>query len=100
MNGTARQNDLYGFIEDYAAKHGICPSYDEMANALNLKSKSGIHRMILGLESRGLIRRMAYRARAIEILPQDGKYATLDELEKWRRWGWTIDEVIKYLGGS
>jgi repressor LexA len=49
-------------------EHGVPPSFEEMRDALKLKSKSGIHRLIIGLEERGYIRRLAYRARALEVL--------------------------------
>ncbi len=65
---TQRQRQLLHFIHGYMAEHGISPSFDEMRDALQLKSKSGIHRLISGLEERGFIRRLAYRARAVEIL--------------------------------
>ena len=65
---TGRQRQLVIFIQDYFEKNGIYPSFDEMRSALALKSKSGIHRLISGLEERGYLRRLAYRARAIELL--------------------------------
>ena len=65
---TQRQLQLLRFIYAYVAEHGVPPSFDEMRAALKLRSKSGIHRLISGLEERGYIRRLAYRARAIEIL--------------------------------
>lgn len=65
---TGRQRQLVLFIQDYHEKHGIYPSFDEMREALKLKSKSGIHRLVTGLEERGYLRRLAYRARAIELV--------------------------------
>jgi repressor LexA len=65
---TQRQRQLLQFIDEYMGKHGICPSFDEMRGALKLRSKSGIHRLISGLEERGYIRRLAYRARALEVV--------------------------------
>jgi repressor LexA len=65
---TGRQRQLVLFIQDYHEKHGIYPSFDEMRAALELKSKSGIHRLVSGLEERGYLRRLAYRARAIELV--------------------------------
>jgi repressor LexA len=68
---TKRQRDLLNFVERYIKRRGFCPSYSEMAEGLNLKSsKSGIHRMIVGLEERGFIKRLPNRARAIEIVRQ------------------------------
>jgi len=65
---TQRQHQLLKFIQDYLDCHGVPPSFEEMRSALKLKSKSGIHRLITGLEERGYIRRLAYRARALEVL--------------------------------
>jgi repressor LexA len=65
---TQRQLQLLKFIHDYQREHGVPPSFDEMRAALKLRSKSGIHRLISGLEERGYIRRLAYRARALEVL--------------------------------
>lgn len=64
---TKKQRDLLMFISARQNKDGVCPSYEEMKNALKLHSKSGIHRLINGLEERGFIRRLPNRARAIEI---------------------------------
>lgn len=65
---TQRQLQLLKFIQTYSREHGVSPSFDEMREALKLKSKSGIHRLISGLEERGYIRRLAYRARALEVV--------------------------------
>ena len=65
---TQRQHQLLQFIHGYLRDHGVPPSFEEMRTALRLKSKSGIHRLITGLEERGYIRRLAYRARALEVL--------------------------------
>ncbi len=65
---TQRQHQLLQFIHRYLTEHGVPPSFEEMRDALNLKSKSGIHRLITGLEERGYIRRLAYRARALEVV--------------------------------
>ena len=65
---TNKQRDLLILINEQLIKNGVPPSFDEMKDALNLKSKSGIHRLIIALEERGFIRRLANRARAIEIL--------------------------------
>lgn len=64
---TRKQKDLLTLIRDCVQQEGVPPSFDEMKIALGLKSKSGIHRLITGLEERGYIRRLAHRARAIEI---------------------------------
>lgn len=65
---TQRQHQLLQFIDRYLGDRGVPPSFEEMRDALNLKSKSGIHRLITGLEERGYIRRLAYRARALEVV--------------------------------
>ncbi len=65
---TRKQLELLKFISKRLEKDGVSPSFDEMKEALNLRSKSGIHRLITALEERGFIRRLAHRARAIEIL--------------------------------
>ena len=65
---TRKQYELLVYIDNYLRDRGISPSFDEMKEALDLKSKSGIHRLITGLEERGFIRRLAHRARALEVL--------------------------------
>jgi len=65
---TKKQKNLLLFINKKLRSSGISPSYEEMKNSLNLKSKSGIHRLISALEERGFIRRLAHKARALEVL--------------------------------
>src|SRR5881392_2303628 len=65
---TRKQHELLMFINQRLAATGIAPSFDEMKDALNLRSKSGIHRLISGLEERGFIRRLPHRARALEVI--------------------------------
>lgn len=65
---TRKQYELLMFIDERLRATGISPSFDEMKDALDLKSKSGIHRLITGLEERGFIRRLAHRARALEVV--------------------------------
>jgi repressor LexA len=65
---TRKQLDLLNFIHTRMQRDGVPPSFDEMKDALDLRSKSGIHRLITALEERGFIRRLAHRARAIEVL--------------------------------
>ena len=65
---TRKQHQLLTFINERLNATGVAPSFDEMRDALGLKSKSGIHRLITGLEERGFIRRLAHRARALEVL--------------------------------
>ena len=65
---TRKQYDLLQFLAERIQQDGVSPSFDEMKEALDLRSKSGIHRLITALEERGFIRRLPHRARAIEIL--------------------------------
>jgi repressor LexA len=65
---TKKQLDLLAFIPKRVQRDGVPPSFDEMKLALDLRSKSGIHRLITALEERGFIRRLAHRARAIEVV--------------------------------
>ncbi|HUY68847.1 MAG TPA: transcriptional repressor LexA [Alphaproteobacteria bacterium] len=64
---TRKQKELLLLIRDRLAAEGVPPSFDEMKDALGLRSKSGIHRLITGLEERGFIKRLPHRARALEI---------------------------------
>ena len=70
---TAKQHELIRFIQQRLEDTGISPSFEEMKEALDLKSKSGVHRLISALEERGFIRRLPNRARALEVvkLPED-----------------------------
>ena len=65
---TKKQRNLLIFINKKIRSSGVSPSYEEMKNSLNLKSKSGIHRLISALEERGFIKRLAHKARALEVL--------------------------------
>lgn len=65
---TRKQHELLMFINERLQEAGVPPSFDEMKEALGLRSKSGIHRLITGLEERGFVRRLPHRARALEIL--------------------------------
>ncbi|MGI9421747.1 MAG: LexA family protein, partial [Hyphomicrobiaceae bacterium] len=69
---TQKQKDLLMFINERLQDTGVPPSFDEMKDALSLKSKSGIHRLITALEERGFIRRLPHRARALEVLKLPG----------------------------
>ncbi len=78
---TRKQFELLRFIHERLTEAGVPPSFDEMKDALDLRSKSGIHRLITALEERGFIRRLPNRARAIEVIK-------LPELSRpWHRWG-------------
>src|SRR5690242_21487234 len=74
---TRKQYELLVFINRRLSDGGVSPSFEEMKEALGLKSKSGIHRLIGGLEERGFIRRLPHRARALEVvrLPEDTAFA-------------------------
>jgi len=76
---TAKQRELLLFIDKSLKQDGISPSFDEMREALDLKSKSGVHRLISALEERGFIRRLPNRARALEVvkLPEVRAAATV-----------------------
>ena len=65
---TKQQDKLFNFLKNYFSKKNIMPNFDEMKDALDLKSKSGIHRLLNGLEERGYIKKLVNRARAIEII--------------------------------
>ena len=65
---TKKQKNLLLFINKKIRSSGISPSYEEMKNSLNLKSKSGIHRLISALEERGFVKRLAHKARALEVV--------------------------------
>ena len=65
---TRKQYELLCYIHDHLAEQGVSPSFEEMKDALDLKSKSGVHRLISALEERGFIRRLPNRARAIEVI--------------------------------
>ena len=79
---TAKQRELLLFIDQRLGETGISPSFDEMREALDLKSKSGVHRLISALEQRGFIRRLPNRARALEVvkLPETRPTATITPL--------------------
>lgn len=80
---TAKQNELLRFIHERLEENGVSPSFEEMKEALDLKSKSGVHRLIGALEERGFIRRLANRARALEVvkMPEGGGARSVNVLE-------------------
>ena len=65
---TKRQRELYLFIDQFIAKNGYGPSFQEMANGTGMKSRSSVHRQLVAIENKGWIRRLKNCARAIEIL--------------------------------
>ena len=79
---TPKQHELLMFINDRLGRTGVSPSFDEMREALELKSKSGVHRLISALEERGFIRRLPNRARALEVVrvPETSTSATATPL--------------------
>jgi repressor LexA len=81
---TRKQHELLMFINQRLTATGVSPSFDEMKDALNLRSKSGIHRLISGLEERGFIRRLAHRARALEVIKLPEEVAVANPAEKSR----------------
>ncbi len=68
---TKKQKELFDYLKDYISNNQISPSFEEMKEAVNLKSKSGIHRLITSLEQRGFIKRLKHRARAMEIVEKE-----------------------------
>jgi repressor LexA len=81
---TKKQHELLMFINQRLTATGVSPSFDEMKDALNLRSKSGIHRLISGLEERGFIRRLAHRARALEVIKLPEESAAPGTAERGR----------------
>ena len=78
---TRKQHELLTYIQGHLGKTGVSPSFEEMKEALELKSKSGVHRLISALEERGFIRRLPNRARALEVLKMtDGAVAKNDNV--------------------
>tara|TARA_B100000575_G_scaffold288238_1_gene287941 strand:+ start:1139 stop:1762 length:624 start_codon:yes stop_codon:yes gene_type:complete len=68
---TKKQKELFDYLKEYISSNQISPSFEEMKEAVNLKSKSGIHRLITSLEQRGFIKRLKHKARAMEIIEKD-----------------------------
>src|SRR5215469_13809978 len=81
---TRKQHELLMFINQRLAATGVSPSFDEMKDALNLRSKSGIHRLISGIEERGFIKRLAHRARALEVIKLPDEVAIPAAAERGR----------------
>lgn len=75
---TKKQLELLLFIDSYLNRRGVAPSFEEMKEAVNLKSKSGIHRLVTALEERGFLRRLRHRARALEVLRLPPSHAPKD----------------------
>lgn len=100
---TRKQYELLVYLDKELRKKGISPSFDEMKDALGLKSKSGIHRLITGLEERGFIRRLPHRARAIEVLRlpdnMDGPVAKAGQKTTGKRFAANVIEGDFKLAG-
>ncbi|HEY0113367.1 MAG TPA: transcriptional repressor LexA [Allosphingosinicella sp.] len=79
---TRKQSDLLSYIHTRLSESGVSPSFEEMKEALALKSKSGVHRLISALEERGFIRRLPNRARALEVLRMPDAKAGIASLPK------------------
>tara|TARA_Y100001970_G_C14150941_1_gene812672 strand:- start:795 stop:1442 length:648 start_codon:yes stop_codon:yes gene_type:complete len=90
---TKKQKELFDFLDQYIGKSGISPSFDEMKDALKLKSKSGVHRLITSLEQRGFINRLKHKARAMEIIknPNNSIIANLKNNDD-------LDSLIPLIG--
>jgi len=73
---TKKQKELFEYLTQYISQNSISPSFEEMKVAVNLKSKSGIHRLITSLEERGFIKRLKHKARAMEITKSLKKFVT------------------------
>ncbi len=86
---TPKQKQLLLFINERIEATGVPPSFDEMKEALDLKSKSGIHRLIMALEERGFIRRLRHRARALEVMKMPERTRAGTEGDARRRPGFT-----------
>ncbi|PPC83460.1 MAG: repressor LexA [Hyphomicrobium sp.] len=97
---TEKQKELLLFIHDRMQDSGVPPSFDEMKDALDLKSKSGIHRLITALVERGFIRRLPHRARAIEVikLPENSAPMNAPAIAEMRTRGGFQPSVIEGSG--
>lgn len=86
---TRKQSNCLAFIKRHIADAGVPPSFQEIADHMDLRSKSGVHRIIMALEERGLIRRLRHRARAIEVIdPTQGDLWFLSQpVLEWVQFG-------------
>jgi repressor LexA len=91
---TKKQYDLLLFIDRRLKEDGVAPSFDEMKDALGLRSKSGIHRLMTGLEERGFIRRLPHRARALEVVRLPDNMASAQGPGPQRRAGETFAPMV------
>ena len=95
---TVRQHDTLAFIKAFDAANGVSPTFQEIAEGIGLRSKSGVHRLVSGLEERGFIRRLHYRERAIEIIPQDEPTAKMIDAGCAALKYFTFSEVFQQPG--
>lgn len=100
---TKRQSSLLSFIKEYQKKNGgVSPSFDEMKDAIGLKSKGNIHRILSDIEARGLISRMNHHARAIHIVGSETNNFGIDQSqncdEAIRRLEFDIAELMRVYG--
>ncbi len=82
---TRKQLELLLFINERLKEEGVPPSFEEMKDALNLQSKSGVHRLIVALEERGFLKRMPNRARALEVIKLPESHSPVDCRKTLRR---------------
>ncbi|MEL7028714.1 MAG: transcriptional repressor LexA [Pseudomonadota bacterium] len=82
---TPKQHELLMYIHERIKETGVSPSFDEMKEALDLRSKSGIHRLVSALEERGFVRRLPHRARALEILKLPEEVLPAPSRALWRK---------------
>jgi repressor LexA len=98
---TKKQHQLLLFIRDRVARDGVAPSFDEMKEALELQSKSGIHRLIIALEERGFLRRLPNRARALEVIKVPDNMALPDRApERPSAGGFTHNVITGNFSGA
>ena len=97
---TKKQHQLLLFIRDRLARDGVAPSFDEMKEALELQSKSGIHRLIMALEERGFLRRLPHRARALEIIKVPETHAERAQDRGERPVGFTPNVITGNFSGA
>ena len=92
---TRKQHELLMFIHERIKETGVSPSFDEMKEALDLASKSGIHRLITALEERGFLRRLAHRARALEVVKMPQQATTASPVQGRATFKPTVVEGIR-----
>ena len=95
---TRKQHELLLFIHERIRETGVSPSFDEMKDALGLRSKSGIHRLITALEERGFIKRLAHRARALEIVRLPDSAVPMGTVARDRQRGFSPSVIEGSLG--